>query len=161
MSRSELEEYIFFMLRQYRLVDALWFLGVEDRFGLDKAVKLNEEIWEDLASRLGRDIKRRFNIKGGGISPVIKALRYVPWTIITGYEIEEARDNAIIRVPNCPPQEARLRSGRKVFPCKAMHQKSFQSFANAIDERVKVECIFAPPDPRPPGLWCEWKFIYE
>ena len=33
LKEEEKEEYIEFMLRQYRLVDALWFLAVED--GLD------------------------------------------------------------------------------------------------------------------------------
>lgn len=161
MSRRELVEYVDFMLRQYRLVDGLWFLGVEDRFGLDEAVKLNEKVWEDMASRSAKEIKSRFKIKGRGVHAVIEALRHFPWTTITGYEIEESRDTATIRVPRCPPQEARLKSNRKVFPCKAMHQKDFQSFANAIDERVKVKCVFAPPDPRPANLWCEWKFTYE
>jgi len=161
MPREELEEYVSFMLRQYRLVDALWFLGVEDRFGLDEAVKLNEDIWEDVAFRSAKEIKNKFKVTGSGIHAVIKALRYFPWTLITGYEIEELEDTAMIRVPRCPPQEARVKSGRKIFPCKAMHQKDFQSFANAIDERVEVNCIFAPLGPRPADLWCEWKFTLK
>ena len=48
---EEKDEYISFLLRQYRLVDALWFLAVEDRFGLDAAVELNEKIWEDMGRR--------------------------------------------------------------------------------------------------------------
>jgi hypothetical protein len=161
MSRRDLEEYMNFMLRQYRLVDALWFLAVEDIFGLDAAVKLNEGIWEDMASRSAKEITRRFNIQGQGLHTVIQALRYFPWTIITRYEIEESEHVATVRVPKCPPQEARLRSGRDIFPCKTMHQRHFQCFAKTIDERVKVECVFAPPDPHPPNIWCEWKFTFE
>ncbi len=161
MSRRELLEYVDFMLRQYRLVDGLWFLGVEDRFGLDGAVEINEKVWDEMASRSAREIKSRFNIKGSGIHAVIEALRYFPWTIITAYEMEESKDAATIKVPKCPPQEARIKSGRRVFPCKDMHQKDFQSFAKAIDERVKVKCVFAPPDPRPANLWCQWKLTYE
>lgn len=157
VSRAELEEYVSFMLRQYRLVDALWFLGVEDRFGLDEAVKLNEKIWEDLAYRSAKEIMRRFKVDGGGIHAVVQALSYYPWSVITGYRIEESEGLATIKVPSCPPQEARMRAGRKIFPCKVMHRLDFQSFAKAIDERVKVECVFAPPDPRRDGLWCEWK----
>ena len=51
---EEKDEYISFLLRQYRLVDALWFLAVEDRFGLDAAVELNEKIWEDMGRRSAR-----------------------------------------------------------------------------------------------------------
>ena len=161
MPRKELEEYVNFMLRQYRLVDGLWFLGVEDQFGLDEAVKINEKVWEDIGSRSAKEIKSRFYIKGGGIRAVIEALSYFPWTIITGYEIEESRDTATIRVPKCPPQEARLRSGREVFPCKVMHQKEFQSFAKEVDETIQVECLFAPPDSHPDDIFCKWRFFLK
>jgi len=34
-------EYLDFLLRQYRLADAFWFLAVEETFGTEAAVKLN------------------------------------------------------------------------------------------------------------------------
>ena len=74
-----------------------------------------------------------------------------------GYEIEERSDRIVLRVPYCPPQEARLKSGKGVFPCKEMHRKEFKFFAKEIDERIKVECVFAPPDERR-DVWCEWEF---
>ena len=161
MTRNELEEYLNFLLTQYRVVDALWFLGVEDRFGLDRAVELNEEIWSSIGSRVANEIKTRFNVKGEGVPAVIKVLSYFPWAMITRYEIKQTGNKVVIKVPKCVPQDARLRHGRREFPCKAMHLKLFQNFAKAIDERVRVKCVMAPPDPHPPNLWCEWEFSYE
>jgi hypothetical protein len=161
MAKDELEEYLNFLLTQYRVVDALWFLSVEDRFGLDKAVELNEEIWSSIGSRIAGEIKTRFNVKGKGVPAVVKALSYFPWAMITKYEIEQTESKAIIKVPKCTPQDARLRHGRREFPCKTMHFKLFQNFAKAIDERVKVRCIMAPPDTHPKNLWCKWELICE
>ncbi len=158
---DEQEEYINFMLRQYRLVDALWFLGVEDRFGLEAAVKLNEEVWQEMAGRSARDIKRRFRIEEKGLEGFVKALKYFPWAIIVGYEVEMEKDRVIVEVPSCPPQEARVRSGRGEFPCKEMHYLEFKFFAEEIDERIRVECIFAPPDEHPKHLWCRWEFTMK
>lgn len=157
---EEKEEYIQFMLRQYRLVDALWFLAVEDRFGLDAAVELNERVWEDMGRRSAKEIKRRFGVEEKGLRGFIKALKYFPWTAIIGYQIDERKDKVVISVPHCPPQEARIRMGREEFPCKEMHLREFRFFAEEIDERIAVKCVFAPPDERPEG-WCRWEFTIE
>ncbi|MFQ5711771.1 MAG: DUF6125 family protein [Candidatus Geothermarchaeales archaeon] len=158
MTRGEIEEYLDFLLRQYRLVDGLWFLAVEDRFGLEAAVKLNEEVWARIGTKAAREIKVRFNIRSKGIPAVLEALSYFPWSIIIPYEVEQAEDRAVLRVPNCLPQEARLRLGRGEFPCKVMQLTELSNFAKVIDERVEVRCRYAPPDERPGEAWCEWEF---
>ncbi len=160
LEEKEKDEYIDFLLRQYRLIDALWFLGVEDKFGLDAAVELNEKVWEEMAGRSAREIKRRFRIDEKGLEGFIKALKYFPWSIIVGYEIEDQAEDGkiVIEVPHCPPQEARLKNGRKEFPCKEMHHREFKFFAREIDGRIEVKCIFAPPDEHPRDLWCKWEF---
>ncbi|RLI74147.1 hypothetical protein DRO97_06300 [Archaeoglobales archaeon] len=157
LKRNEKDEYISFLLRQYRLVDALWFLAVEDKFGLDIAVELNEKIWEDIGRRAAREMKRRFKIEEG-LKGFVKAIRYFPWSIIVGYEIEEKDDKVTIKVPHCPPQEARLKMGRKEYPCKEMHMKEFKSFAAEIDGKIEVKCLFAPPD-KHKDYWCMWEFV--
>lgn len=157
MGDKEVRDYLDFLLRHYRLTDAFWFLAVEDTFGTDAAVKLNEDIWTRMGRVAAREIKERFPLGEEGVARVLEALSYFPWTILVGYEMEEVPDGARIRVPHCPPQEARLRSGRKEFPCKDMHLGEFTNFAREIDERVDVRCVMAPPDPHPEDLWCEWE----
>ncbi|MFQ6014993.1 MAG: DUF6125 family protein [Anaerolineae bacterium] len=158
MTKRELREYVDFLLRQYRIVDAFWFLAVEDEFGLDTAVRFNEEIWARIGSLAAKEMKERFGIKAQGIPAVIEAVSYFPWTLITGYEIEQSEDRAVVRVPHCPPQAARLRQGRGEFPCKAMHLAEFTNIVKVIDEKVEVHCVIAPPDPHPDELWCQWEF---
>jgi hypothetical protein len=158
MGEKELREYLDFLLRQYRLADGFWFLAVEETFGTEAAVRLNEEVWIKIAPLAAREIKSRFAIEGEGVPAVVEALSYFPWATIIGYEIEQMEDRAVLRVPSCPPQEARLRHGLGAFPCKAMHWGEFSDFAREIDERVEVQCVMAPPDPHPDDLWCQWEF---
>lgn len=158
MTRDNLEKYVDFLLWHYRVVDAFWFLAVEDKFGLDEAVRMNEDIWAKIGAMAAKDIKKTFRIKGRGVAAVIEAYAYFPWLSIISYEvIEQTEDRAIIRVTRCPPQEARLKHGRKEFPCKAMHLAELSNFAKNIDEKVQVTCKYAPPDKHPADSWCEWE----
>ncbi|MBN2251369.1 MAG: hypothetical protein JW724_04775 [Candidatus Altiarchaeota archaeon] len=155
------DEFVDFLLRQYRLVDAYWFLAVEKKYGLDAAVELNEDVWETLAGKTAREIKRRFKLKRKGLKGFVEALQYYPWTRITNYVIEETEDKVIIRVPSCPPQEGRKKMGLREFPCKMMHLKDFASFAKEIDPDIEVKCLYAPPDEHPKGCYCEWEFVLK
>lgn len=145
-----------FLLRQYRLVDALWFLAVEDEFGLEAAVKLNEKVWEEMGSRSAREIKKRFKIEEKGVEGFEKAIKYFPWCRILNYEFERVGRVLKIRIKECLPQMARMKMGRKMFPCKEMHLKEFKAFAKEIDERIEVRCVYAPPDVK--DYFCEWEF---
>lgn len=157
MGDKDLPEYVDFLLRQYRLTDAYWFLAVEDTFGTEAAVKLNEGIWTRMGGLAAKEIRERFPLQEEGVARVLEALSYFPWTLIVGYEMEETPDGARIRVAHCLPQAARVRAGRGEFPCKSMHLGEFTNFAKEIDERVEVRCLMAPPDPHPEDLWCEWE----
>lgn len=116
-----MEEYIDFLLKQYRLIDALWFLAVEDEFGLEHAVRLNEKVWEEMGSRSAREIKKRFKIDEKGLEGFEKAMKLFPWSRILNYEFERVEGRLILKVKKCLPQIARIKSGRGIFPCKGMH----------------------------------------
>jgi hypothetical protein len=161
MGREELGKYIEFILWHYRVMDAFWFLNVVEMFDQKTAEEINRRVWGRIPAMAAKDLAGRFDLRERGLKGFVKALRYFPWTILIGYEIEEKEDEVVLRVPRCATQEARKKRGLPEFDCGDMHKGEFESFAGVIDERIRVTRDFAPPGPHPEDLYCQWRFRLE
>ena len=158
MDAADLRQYIRFLLHHYRVMDSFWYIYLTELFDAATADRLNEKVWGKIPALAVKDLTQRFPLKERSLPGFVQTLRYWPWHILVGYQIEEREEEVIITVPSCPTQEARLKRGYEEYPCKEMHRGEFVSLAQAVDPRIQTECVFAPPDPHPPEMICQWRF---
>jgi hypothetical protein len=156
--KEDLVKYLDFLMMNYRVMDAFWFINLENRHGLEEACRVNELVWGKVSALAARDLKKRFCLKEKGLKGFLKAQLLFPWAHLVGYAFSERDDELILEVPCCPAQDGRIKHGLGEYPCKAMHQAEFEGFAHEIDPNIKVECIFAPPDDHPREIHCKWRF---
>ena len=157
MDKPELVRYAEFLLKHLRYCDSFWYIFVEQRFGCEAADTLNEEVWATMGKLAARDIKEKFRIQEKGLEGFFLVQKYYYWAILTGYNIVKSDSEVIITAPHCPPQEARLKKGMGEYNCKSMHWREFNAMALEVDERLRVECLFAPLDPHPKDTFCKWR----
>ena len=160
-SKEELLDYVEFLLHNYRVMDAFWFLNIENRHDHQEACAINELVWGKAAQLAARDLKKRFGLDQGGLQGFLKTQRMFPWSILVGYDFEDHGDYLTMKVPECPSQIARLDRDLGEYECKAMHLAEFKAFAKEIDPRIKVTCLYAPPDQHPEDHFCQWRFEME
>ena len=162
LQRDELIKAIKTSSKTLLSLDGLWFLAVEDKYGLDAAMQMDIEVWKRLGSIEARRTKRTFGINEGGITSIVKAIKLSPTWVAMEYEFTELTKNrAVFRVTECPPQKARVRNKRGEFLCKPVNLAYLNAFAKTIDPKAKVRCIVAPPDPHPKEFWCESEIVIE
>jgi len=146
-------------LRNMWAVDGLYYIFIEEQFGIDNATEIDRKVWEVMGKIEARKIKKIFDIKGKDIPSLMKALSYSGWTMdLEDKEIIIQKDKGIIRNTKCRVQDTRLSKGLSEFACKPVRFGFLKSFAKEINPDIVVKCNLCPPDKHPQDLWCEWEF---
>ena len=160
MGREDLLWALEMFAKNWLAHDGCWFLAVEERFGMETAIEMDQRAWERFAAAEARRIMATFQLpQKGGLAALEKALGLRMYTLINAQRVEWTEDRSRLRffMDICRVQEARRRKGLPDFPCKSVGTVEFDTFARNIDPRIRTTCLHCPPETAE-GKYCGWEF---
>ncbi|MEZ5198681.1 MAG: DUF6125 family protein [Bacteroidales bacterium] len=143
--------------------DGVWFQAVEFTRGMNDAKRCNDSCWAHFSPFEAWSIKRmlKFSEKPG-LDGLKKALQFRLYNFVNEQSFtEETESSFVFRMNECRVQNARKRKGLDDYPCKSGGLVEYTTFAEAIDSRIKTDCICCPPDKHPEEYFCAWRFYIE
>ena len=149
--------------KNWLAMDGLWFQAVERAYGMDAALVMDKEVWEQFAIIEARRIKERLVLpEKGGLDALEIAFKNRLVSLINELEILRPDEKTlIVTTKTCRVQAARQRRGLPPFPCKSVGLVEFSVFARTIDSRIITTFLACPPETLPGTLYCSWKFTLE
>lgn len=159
-SREELLICIGEIAKTWLTGDGLWFQEVEKEKGMVEAKAVNDCCWSLFSKMEAFKIKKFLGLPdNGGLKALESALPLRIYSTINAHASKWDEDGSFIfSMMECRVQSARRRKGMDHYPCKSAGLIEYTEFAHAIDPKIKVECLWCPPDCVPETEFCAWKF---
>jgi hypothetical protein len=112
MPRPTPDQVVEYWHRSYRTVDGLWFMKVEERYGFDTALEIDNDVWAVMAKIQARACKSMLGLTGsfGDLFEAVKAKLE-----LEGYEFaaeREGDERFRLVISYCPWHAIMLRSNR-------------------------------------------------
>jgi hypothetical protein len=160
--KEKISDFIFLHLRNMWAVDGLYYLNIEEEFGMESATEIDRKVWAVMGKIEASKIKELFEIKDNDISSLMKALQYSGWALdLEDKDIIIQPDKGILRNIKCRVQNTRIKKDLKEFGCKPVRFGFLKAFAKEFNPEIEVKCKVCPPDIHPDDLWCEWEFTLK
>jgi hypothetical protein len=140
--------------------DGVWFQAVEFSHGMNDAKRCNDSTWTRQSPFEAWSVKELLKMEEHpGLEGLAKALQFRMYGRLNRQSIIWESENAFVyQMNDCRVQSARKRQGLDDYPCKSAGLVEYSRFAEAIDSRIKTECIGCPPDEHPEEWFCAWRF---
>lgn len=160
LDRDALEGMLTDFAKNWLAHDGLWFQAVEKKCGMETAIELDRQAWEQFTKIEAKRIMERHNLPAnGGLPALKKALGFRLYALLNEQVIiDDSSTSFIFKMVDCRVQSARRRKNLPPFPCKVVGIVEYTEFARTIDPRIKTQCLACPPDSGERDFHCGWRF---
>lgn len=162
LSRDELMELIGIYAKNWLAHDGVWFQSVEQKSGMDEAMRHDIEAWRAFTAIEARRIKEFLKLpERAGLGGLARALQLRFYGQLNAHEVLLGGNKLIYRNIDCRVQAARQKKGLPFHPCKQVGIVEYTGFAKAIDARIACRCLSCHPDVVESPTGCAWEFTIE
>ena len=127
--------------RSYKAVDGLWFMKVEETYGFDAALELDNEVWKVMAKIQARLIKSFLGLENGSVA-LLEGL--VTKLELEGFKFktEKTAKGFRIIITDCPWHNLLIKSGREKLAKnvgKMICTTEYLVWASEIEPKIKFK----------------------
>ncbi len=162
LSRDGLIELIEIYSKHWLAMDGVWFQSVEAKYGMDEAMRHDENIWRQFTVIEAKRIRQFLKLPdNSGVEGLAKALKYRLYANLNRDEIIVEGHAVIFRTLDCRVQNARAKKGMAFHPWKSVGIIEYGGFDKTIDSRFETECLSCYPEMPDDTCSCAWKFTLK
>ena len=160
MNKEQLINTVDELSKNWLALDGVWFQAVETDHGMNDAKRCNDSTWGRFSPFEAWSIKELIGLdEQPGLAGLEKALNFRIYGRLNKQSVHwESENSFVFQMNECRVQVARVRQGLEDYPCKSAGLVEYSRFAEAIDSRIKTECVGCPPDEHPSEWFCAWRF---
>ncbi len=137
LSREQVAE---FFRRSYTAIDGLWFMKLEERYGFDVALDIDDEVWKIFPKIQARTLKAMLRLTAGD-EAFLEC--FSAKLGVEGFAFHVERrfpDGLRISISRCPWHDAMVKSGREALSGKIgarICDTEYSTWAAEFDERLR------------------------
>ena len=160
MSKEQLLHVADELAKNWLASDGIWFQAVEFDHGMNDAKRCNDSTWSRFSPFEAWSIKELLKMgEHPGLEGLAQALQFRTYGRLNKQSVHWENDNSFVfQMNECRVQVARVRQNLDDYPCKSAGLVEYSRFAEAVDSRIKTECVGCPPDEHPKEWFCAWRF---
>lgn len=158
LTKQKLTDLLLLHVRSIFRVDGLYFLGIEEKSGVEAATLIDKNCWKTMGSIEAHELKKLIEKAHYLIPDIMHLLQYTSWFLNhQNKEMEVSDRKGVFRVVHCRTQLARMQKGLSEFPCRDVRYEYLKAFVTELNPQVNVTCQTCPPDRHSKDYWCEWE----
>jgi hypothetical protein len=112
MIKLDSQQVVDYFHRCFKAVDGLWFMKVEEKYGFDCALDVDNEVWKVMPKIQARMLKSMLKLKTGP-DALLKGLKAKLELDGFKFKTEKTENSFKITITNCPWHNLMIKSGRE------------------------------------------------
>jgi hypothetical protein len=130
--------------RSYKAADGLWFMKVEEKYGFDAALEVDNEVWKVMPKIQARMMKQFLGLKEGS-DALLEGIETKLELEGFKFTAEKTENGFQISVTDCPWHNLMIKTGREHLAekvGKTICGTEYQVWASELAENMKFTLLF-------------------